>query len=133
MKPLIVFYDGPCVFCNFWVQQLCRWDKNDQLRFARLDQKLFVAFALERNLTLENLDTVVAWDQEYSYALEAQAAFMVLRRLGGFWKILGLFSLLPKGLTNALYRFVAKNRYSWFGKNDQCPLPDQKYTHKFLD
>ena len=49
MKPLIVFYDGPCVFCNFWVQQLCRWDKNDQLRFARLDQKLFTAFAHERN------------------------------------------------------------------------------------
>ena len=59
-----------------------RWDKNDQLRFARLDQKLFTSFAHERNLTLEKLDTVVAWDQEYSYALEAQAAFMVLRRLG---------------------------------------------------
>ena len=58
---------------------------------------------------------------------------MVIRRLGGAWYALYIFSLLPKGLTNAVYRFVAKNRYHWFGKHDQCPLPQPKYAHKFLD
>ena len=29
MKHLIIFYDAPCVMCNFWVQKLAKWDKND--------------------------------------------------------------------------------------------------------
>ena len=133
MKHLIIFYDEPCIFCNYWVQRLCRWDKRDQLRFAPLDHPRFEKFAKERNLNRDDMDTVVAWDQEYSYGLEAQAVFMVLKRLGGFWQLLSIFSLLPDAICNGLYRFIAKNRYKWFGKYDQCPLPDARYAHKFLN
>lgn len=132
MKPLIIFYDEPCVFCNFWVRRLCLWDKNDQLQFASLEHPLFKKFAEARKINPKEMDTVVAWDQEYSYGFEAQAAFMVLKRLGGLWQLLTVFSLFPNGITNGLYRFVARNRYRWFGKYDQCPLPDKQYSHKFI-
>ena len=85
MKPLIIFYDEPCVLCNYWVQRLCRWDKKDQLRFTSLDHPSFLAFAEERGLDLNSMDTSVVWDQEYSYALEAEATFMILNRLGGLF------------------------------------------------
>ena len=133
MKPLIIFYDEPCVLCNYWVQRLCHWDKKDQLRFTTLDHPSFLAFAEERSLDLNSMDTSVVWDQEYSYALEAEATFMILNRLGGLWTIPALLRFLPKGLTNGIYRIVARNRYRWFGKHEQCPLPDPKYLHKFLD
>ena len=133
MKHLIIFYDEPCIFCNYWVQRLCRWDKRDQLRFSPLDHPRFEKFAKERNLNRDDMDTVVAWDQEYCYGIEAQAAFMVLKCLGGFWKLLSIFSLLPDAICNGLYRFIAKNRYKWFGKYDQCPLPNTRYAHKFLN
>ena len=58
---------------------------------------------------------------------------MILNRLGGLWTIPALLRFLPKELTNGIYRIVARNRYSWFGKYEQCPLPDPKYLHKFLD
>ena len=133
MKPLIIFYDGPCVFCNYWVKQLCQWDKNDALRFSSLDRPLFQAFINERNLDTSTFESVVAWDQNYSYAIESQAVFMVFQRLGGGWKILNFFSYLPTALTNFFYRIIARNRYKWFGKLDACPLPDPKYYQKFLD
>lgn len=132
MKPLIVFYDGPCVICNWWVRKLCQWDKKDQLRFASLDSDLVKQFAHERNIDLNAIDTVIVWDQTYSYTMEAEATFMLFNRLGGVFSLLTPFSYLPKGLTNGIYRFVARNRYTWFDKHHSCPLPDPKYTHKFL-
>ena len=132
MKPLIVFYDGPCVICNWWVRKLCQWDKKDQLRFANLDGTLAKQFSQERNLDLSSIDSVVVWDQMYSYALEAEASFMLFSRLGGFFVFLTPLSYLPKGLTNGIYRIIARNRYNWFGKYDSCPLPDPKFKHKFL-
>ena len=37
MKELIVFYDGPCVLCNSIILKLCKWDKNDNIRFTNLE------------------------------------------------------------------------------------------------
>lgn len=132
MKPLIVFFDAPCVFCNFWVQRLCKWDTKDQLRFASLNHPVFHAFVAQRNLDLSAVDSIVVWDQTYSYAYEAEAVFMILKRLGGAWNVLLLFSFFPKFVTNGLYRWVAKNRYQWFGKHKNCPVPQPKFNHKFI-
>lgn len=132
MKPLIIFFDAPCVLCNFWIQKLCTWDHEDQLRFATLDHPMLKEFARERGLDLKQLDTAIVWDQTYSFAFEAQGTFMILNRLGGYWKLFTVFNLLPKRITNGLYRVVARNRYQWFGKYETCPLPDPKYQHKFL-
>lgn len=133
MKPLIIFYDEPCVLCNYWVQKLCRWDKKDQLRFSPLDSALFLGFAKDRELDLNQIDSIVVWDQQYSFALEAEGVFMVIKQLGGAWRLLLPFSFLPKRLTNGIYRIVAKNRYRWFGKHEHCPLPDARYQHKFIN
>ncbi|MGB2404596.1 MAG: thiol-disulfide oxidoreductase DCC family protein [Flavobacteriaceae bacterium] len=132
MKPLLIFFDGPCVFCHFWVRQLCRWDKHDQLRFTTLDHPLVDTIATAHNMDLRTIDSVIVWDQNDTIAIEAQSTFMILNRLGGLWKLLTVFKLLPKTLTNGIYRFVAKNRYPWFGKFDHCPLPEKKYQHKFI-
>ena len=59
--------------------------------FSSLDRPLFQAFINERNLDTSTFDSVIAWDQNYSYAIEAQAVFMVFNRLGSGWKILNFF------------------------------------------
>ena len=132
MKPLILFYDGYCVFCNYWVQRLCHWDRKDRLRFSTLDSKIAKEMKSKTGFDVnEEIDSVIIWDQLTSPKYESEVVFEVIQAFGGAWKILLLFKLFPKSFLNFIYRIIAKNRYRWFGKTTTCPLPEVLYEHKF--
>ncbi len=54
------------------------------------------------------------------------------QRLGGVWRGLGLLGLLPVRLQDALYGWVARNRYRMFGTTDLCSLPDPQVQKRLL-
>lgn len=133
MKPIIIFYDGPCVFCNFWIRTLCNWDKNDRLRFSSLDSDLAIKFASQREINISNKDTVIVWDQENKIYTESRAFFKIMKTLGGFFNLILVFSIIPKFLTDGIYRLIARNRYKWFGSYETCPTPSPSFKHKYID
>ena len=95
MKTAIILFDGPCVLCNAWINRLCQWDRRDQLRFASLDSKTGQQFFKERHLDPDELDSVVFWVPNETYALEAQATFELFKTLGGGFKVLTIFNIFP--------------------------------------
>jgi predicted DCC family thiol-disulfide oxidoreductase YuxK len=40
--------------------------------------------------------------------------------LGGWWRTLRVAAIIPKPLQDRLYALIARNRYRWFGKADDC-------------
>jgi predicted DCC family thiol-disulfide oxidoreductase YuxK len=36
-------------------------------------------------------------------------------------------------LWRPLYRWIARNRYRWFGKRDHCRIPSAQHREQFLD
>jgi predicted DCC family thiol-disulfide oxidoreductase YuxK len=67
-------------------------------------------------------------------ALErSDAVLAIARRMRVPWPVLGVFRLLPRGLRDVLYRFVARNRYRWFGRADACMVPTPELRQRFLD
>jgi predicted DCC family thiol-disulfide oxidoreductase YuxK len=67
-----------------------------------------------------------------SYYTESAAVLRIARRLRFPWPLAYVFILVPKPLRNALYRLVARNRYRWFGRDEECLLPSPDLKRRFL-
>lgn len=53
----------------------------------------------------------------------SDAVLFIYRRLGWPWRAVGMFGILPRALRDSAYRWVARNRYRWFGKRAECWVP----------
>ena len=65
--------------------------------------------------------------------VRSSAALRVATKLGGAWPLLAVFLVVPRPLRDLVYRWVARNRYRWFGKKDACYVPATDESWRFLD
>ena len=130
VQPILLF-DGVCNLCNASVQWVLLRDRKAVFRFAALQSDLGQKLLLQHGLSAENLDTVVLVIGEQIF-LRSDAPLEIVRRLGGLWPLLYGFKILPKALRDAMYNFVAKNRYRWFGRQESCMLPRPEWKGRFL-
>jgi predicted DCC family thiol-disulfide oxidoreductase YuxK len=56
----------------------------------------------------------------------------ISRHLGGLWPLLYSLIIIPNFITDAVYDFIARNRYRWFGKKESCMIPTPELQSKFL-
>ncbi len=128
----LVFYDGQCPFCLGWVQFLLRRDKFDRLRFASLQGEWGQRFFAAKGMEPPSMDSMLVWDGRQLHR-ESGAALVLAAVLPWPWAWLRAFRLLPCGLRDGTYRWIARNRYRWFGRHEQCQLPEADEARKILD
>lgn len=128
----VILFDGVCNLCNGFVQFVIERDKKGVYHFASLQSE--TARELLGNYAKDycnQLDTVVLLEGDAVYT-HSDVALRVAGQIGGAWKILLLGYLLPKRFRDAIYGFVARNRYRWFGRKDQCMVPTPDIVSRFL-
>ncbi len=131
MPSPIVLFDGVCNLCNSSVQFLIRNDKKKQLRFASLQSDFGQEVLRKFNLPQTDFNSFVLLEGEKVY-LRSSAALRIAYYLGGFWTIFQIFWIIPPFIRNAIYNFIAKNRYKWFGKKTECMMPSPELRERFL-
>jgi predicted DCC family thiol-disulfide oxidoreductase YuxK len=129
-QPILLF-DGVCNLCNASVQWVLLRDKKAQFRFAALQSEIGQQLLQRHGLASEHFDTVVLAVGETIF-LRSDAPLEIVRRLGGAWQLLYGFKIVPRPLRDALYNFVARNRYRWFGRQETCMLPRPEWKARFL-
>ncbi len=125
MPPLILLFDGECMLCDGAVRWLLRRAPAGKLRVAALQSAPGGALLAEYGLPPGFTDSVVALAHGRAY-LRADAVLITLQSLGWGWRLVaGLGRLLPRSLREVAYRWIARNRYQWFGRRPAqgCPLP----------
>lgn len=129
-RPVIIF-DGFCVFCSGWARFVLRFDRAARFRLlpaqTPLGQALYVHYGLnpgnyETNILIED---GVAW-------FKSEGSLRMAKGLGFPWSLATIFRMLPLSLRDALYEFIARNRFRLMGHRETCFRMLEIYKDRFL-
>ncbi len=126
----IVFFDGVCNFCNAAIDMIYRRNKKKNLYYSSLQSD----FA-KRNLppeALKDLDTIIFYSGGKLY-YRSSASLQIAKHLTGIYRLTVALLIFPRFIRDAVYKFIAKNRYKWFGKRETCRIPTDEEKNYFLE
>lgn len=129
----ILLFDGVCNLCNESVLKIIRYDNKDIFRFVSLQSDFGQQITNHLGIDTSKIDSVILYEPGVSYEIKSTAALNVMFEFGGIWKLTRVFGYLPEGFRNFIYDYIARNRYKWFGKKEQCMIPTPELKSKFLD
>lgn len=99
--------------------------------FASL-QSSFGQQVLEKfHLPADNFNSFILYEDEKIYK-KSEGALKVFSQLLG-WRWVKVFFIVPKFIRDGVYDLIARNRYKWFGKRNECMIPTPDLKARFLD
>ena len=128
----IILFDGVCNLCNTSVQFVIKQDSRDIFRFVALQSDLGQDILKHIGIDPKHIDSIILYEPGIAYYYKSDAALEIAKNLGGFFHFGTLFRIIPTGIRNQLYDYIAKNRYNWYGKMENCMLPTPELKSKFL-
>lgn len=127
----IIVFDAVCVLCSNFYKFVLKHDRAAQFSFVTAQSGLGQAIYAALDLPRDDFDTnLVIIDGQIYQRLDSFN--QVMRCFGGFWHILTISAVLPKGLRDFLYYKIARNRYRIWGKYATCIIPDAAVRDRFL-
>lgn len=128
----IIFFDGVCNLCTGTVQFVIKHDPKHQFRFASLQSEVGQQLLKEYNLPTDEFGSFILFEKGKVYT-KSSAALRVAKQLQGLWPGLYGFMIVPAFIRNGVYNWVAKNRYKWFGKKEECWIPTPELNNLFIN
>ncbi|BAU27251.1 putative DCC family thiol-disulfide oxidoreductase YuxK [Aneurinibacillus soli] len=128
----VILFDGVCNLCEGSVRFIIQRDPDAVFRFAALQSKTGARLLQTHHLDAAMPDSVVVIERGKLYT-HSTAALRICRHLSGLWPLLYGFTIVPRVLRDSVYRWVARNRYRWFGKKEACLMPTPDIQARFLE
>ena len=130
-KSNIIFFDGVCNLCNFWVKYVVRNDPDFVFYFSNLQSEFATNFLTENNIK-SDFETIIFFT-DGKFLKQSNAIVSILFKIGGFNRFLSrIIKPLPAKFRDGLYKLISRNRYRLFGKKEHCVIPDQNLNNRFL-
>ena len=126
----IILFDGVCNFCDAAVNLIIAHDDESVFRFAPLQSEAGRELVAKYGIPAD-VDSVILIDNGRAF-LHSDAALQIAKRLGGGWRLLTIFGILPRFIRDWSYRLFARYRYRIFGKKDACMMPTAEIRARFL-
>ncbi|MBC8004131.1 MAG: DUF393 domain-containing protein [Verrucomicrobia bacterium] len=118
---ILVLFDGMCILCSGTIRFLLKADR----------RKKFLFKTLQSSTGKESDESVMVNDGTRLYT-HFDAVMKIGKELGGIYRLVGIFGILPREWRLRLYQWIARNRYRWFGKRQSCFLPTAEDKARFI-
>jgi predicted DCC family thiol-disulfide oxidoreductase YuxK len=131
-SPPLILFDGVCNLCAWAVRFIIERDPAGVFRFASLQSELGQRLLAEHGIDPSRTDSFVLVENGVAFT-ESTAALRVARRLRYAWPLCYAGIVLPRVLRDPVYRFIARHRYRWFGKQETCMIPTPELRARFVE
>jgi predicted DCC family thiol-disulfide oxidoreductase YuxK len=128
----IILFDGVCNLCNSAVLFIIKRDAKDVFRFVALQSTIGIEICNYIGVDSNKMDSIILYEPSLAYYYKSEAALKIASQLGFFYSLAAVFKIIPERVRNHIYDYIAKNRYRWFGKKEQCMIPTPELKNKFL-
>lgn len=129
----VVLYDGVCNLCDATIRFILPRDSRGSLRFASLQGEYARAILARHGIPNLPAPESLVYVENRRIFMHSDAVLRVARSLDFPWKLAAIFLFVPRSLRDVVYRWVARNRYRWFGKSEECLLPSPEWKSRFID
>jgi predicted DCC family thiol-disulfide oxidoreductase YuxK len=127
----VVLFDGVCNFCDGTVDFLMDRDPDRRLRFAALQSEIGGRLLRQFEIAGEPLETLILIEDGLAYT-RSTAVLRSARYLRSPWRFASWLLAVPEGVRDAIYSWIARNRYRWFGTRRSCRMPTPEDRERFL-
>ncbi|MGB0522700.1 MAG: thiol-disulfide oxidoreductase DCC family protein [Flammeovirgaceae bacterium] len=131
MSHPVILFDGVCNFCDSTINFVIGQDPKGIFKYASLQSPYGESLLTKFGLDTTDYDSFVMVEGDQYYT-KSTAALRIAKQLGGLWPLLYSFIIIPKFIRDGVYSLVARNRYKWFGKKDECMLPSPEVRERFI-
>lgn len=133
----IILFDGQCGLCTRSVRFIAARDRAGTFRFAPLHgptaarecARLGVTHPIPPNADPGTMILI----ESHRALTHSDAVLAIATRLTLPWRLFTVLRVFPRPLRDGVYRWVARNRYRWFGSSDRCPMPTPELRARLLD
>ena len=127
----VILYDGVCVFCSRWIRFIAARDKDRRFRFTAIQSPYGTRLARAFGIDPKDPDTNAVIHGGIA-SFKSDAALTVVSNLPS-WGWVRALRAVPKPIRDAVYNFVARNRYRIFGKYQECFVPDAGFRDRVME
>ena len=127
----VLLIDGVCHLCQNITRFVVEHDRQRRFSFAALQSTAGKRLLREGGLSETDWNSFVLVENGRYYT-KSGAALRVMKGLGGWRSVAYALIVIPAPIRDAVYRWIANNRYRWFGRSDACLMPTKEVMSRFV-
>ncbi|MEL7218910.1 MAG: DCC1-like thiol-disulfide oxidoreductase family protein, partial [Pseudomonadota bacterium] len=116
-------------------QFVLKYDRAGKFRMAAMQDAVGTRLMREAGLDPHDPESFVLLDSADNGGRvwkNSDAVLHMWSELGWPWRFGAVFRLIPRFMRDPLYLLVARNRYKWFGKREECWVPTPEQAKRVL-